>query len=164
MFRARPQLVKSHGSQLYLSAALFTGCSRQNLKTSKLFVGENLLVLLGNRIRELGVAKEWSQEEFAHVSGFHRTYVGQVERGEKNMSFENLVKIAAVLGVTPSELLSALDTGASGIQVKRPKRDRDAASKSVHQAHEVEKLLVKLKHQRTALDETLKKLEDLLSP
>ena len=36
----------------------------------------------------------------------------QIERGEKNISFDNLVKIAAVLGVTPSELLSALDNDA----------------------------------------------------
>ena len=124
---------------------------------------KNLLVLLGNRIRELRVAKEWSQEEFAHVSGFHRTYVGQIERGEKNMSFENLVKIAAVLGVTPSELLSALDTGAQPVSAKRQQRQPGRDAKFVHQAHEVEKLLAKLKHQRTALDETLKKLEELLS-
>ena len=47
----------------------------------------DLLVLLGKKVHELRAARNWSQEEFAHVSGFHRTYVGQIERGEKNISF-----------------------------------------------------------------------------
>ena len=60
----------------------------------------DLLVVLGKRIHDLRAARKWSQEEFAHVSGFHRTYVGQIERGEKNMSFDNLAKVAGSLGVT----------------------------------------------------------------
>ena len=50
---------------------------------------KDLLVLLGKRIHELRAAKKWSQEEFAHMSGLHRTYIGQIERGEKNISFAN---------------------------------------------------------------------------
>jgi transcriptional regulator with XRE-family HTH domain len=72
---------------------------------------KDLLLLLGKRIHELRVARAWSQEEFAHVSGLHRTYIGQIERGEKNISFGNLVKVSAVLGVTASELLSVLEGG-----------------------------------------------------
>jgi len=71
----------------------------------------DLLVLLGKRIHELRAAKKWSQEEFAHVSGFHRTYVGQIERGEKNMSFDNLAKVADALGVTMATLLDGLENG-----------------------------------------------------
>lgn len=71
----------------------------------------DLLALLGKRVHELRAAKKWSQEEFAHVSGLHRTYIGQIERGEKNISFENLLKVAGVLGVTLSELLSGLEDG-----------------------------------------------------
>jgi DNA-binding XRE family transcriptional regulator len=63
------------------------------------------------RVHELRAAKEWSQEEFAHISGLHDTYIGQIERGEKNISFGNLSKIASVLGVTLSELLSGLEDG-----------------------------------------------------
>ena len=44
------------------------------------------------------------------MSGFHRTYIGQIERGEKNISFGNLSKISSVLGVTLAELLSGLES------------------------------------------------------
>ena len=70
----------------------------------------NLLILLGKRVHELRAARKWSQEDFAHISGLHRTYVGQIERGEKNISFGNLSKVSSVLGVTLSELLSGLET------------------------------------------------------
>jgi len=70
---------------------------------------KDLLELLGKRVHERRVARKWSQEEFAHVSGLHRTYIGQIERGEKNISFANLVKISGVLGVTMSELLAGIE-------------------------------------------------------
>ena len=73
----------------------------------------DLLILLGKRVQELRLARKWSQEEFAHVSGLHRTYVGQIERGEKNISFGNLLKVSRVLGVTLSDLLSGLEAGRS---------------------------------------------------
>jgi transcriptional regulator with XRE-family HTH domain len=124
---------------------------------------KNLLILLGKRVRELRVAKEWSQEEFAHVSGLHRTYIGQIERGEKNISFENLVKISSVLSVTASELLLAIDSDAEAAGARRVPPPRDHKSKSVHQAHEIQKLLTKLRHQRSALDRTLSVLEELMA-
>jgi transcriptional regulator with XRE-family HTH domain len=47
-----------------------------------------------------------SQEELAARSGLHRTYVGGIERGERNVSFGNLVKLTRALGVEPSRLLA----------------------------------------------------------
>jgi transcriptional regulator with XRE-family HTH domain len=82
---------------------------------------KNLLILLGKRVHELRTAKKWSQEEFAHISGLHRTYIGQIERGEKNISFGNLSKISSVLGVTLSELLSGLED-ADKLVVKSSRR------------------------------------------
>jgi transcriptional regulator with XRE-family HTH domain len=45
-----------------------------------------------------------SQEDFAEQCGLHRTYIGQVERGEKNISFVNILRIAKGLRAKPSQL------------------------------------------------------------
>ena len=64
--------------------------------------------LVGLRIRELRLAKGISQEALADEAGVHRTYMGSVERGERNISLENIVKIAHALRVAPSQLLHTL--------------------------------------------------------
>lgn len=61
---------------------------------------------LGDAIRIERERKDLSQEAFAHHCGLHRTYIGSVERGERNISLENIVKIAKALGLTCSELFS----------------------------------------------------------
>jgi transcriptional regulator with XRE-family HTH domain len=61
---------------------------------------------LGLAIRQLRRAGGISQEAFAASCGLHRTYVGGIERGERNVSFANLLRIADALGVRPSELLA----------------------------------------------------------
>ena len=60
--------------------------------------------LFGNRVRELRKKQGWSQEEFAHHVGLDRSYIGGVERGERNISLENICQIAAALGVSPAAL------------------------------------------------------------
>lgn len=55
--------------------------------------------LFGERVRELRKEQGLSQEKFAHICGLHRTYIGCVERGEKNISIENIKKIAVALKV-----------------------------------------------------------------
>jgi len=59
---------------------------------------------LGERIRKLRLKKGWSQEHFADVCGLHRTYVGAVERGEKNLTLANLQILADTLQITIAEL------------------------------------------------------------
>lgn len=62
-------------------------------------------VRLGRVIRDRRRNLGYSQESFAEVVNLHRTYVGSVERGERNISLQNLVRIADALGVRLSTLI-----------------------------------------------------------
>ncbi|CAN5761745.1 hypothetical protein BH23ACT11_BH23ACT11_27560 [soil metagenome] len=57
----------------------------------------NVRVLFGRRVRELRKAKGYSQERFAMDSGLDRSYFGSVERGERNVSLDNIAVIAQAL-------------------------------------------------------------------
>ena len=59
----------------------------------------------GQRVRELRIAAGLSQEELAERAGLHRTYVGGIERGERNVGVLNLLQLARALKVRPGELL-----------------------------------------------------------
>lgn len=69
----------------------------------------NAKTLFGSRVRRLRKKKGWSQEEFAHEVGLDRSYMGGVERGERNVSLENICLIAKALGVPPAELFKGWD-------------------------------------------------------
>ena len=58
----------------------------------------------GHRVRELREAKGLSQEELAFKVGVHRTYLGGIERGERNPSLKNIDLIANALGISLAEL------------------------------------------------------------
>lgn len=60
----------------------------------------------GKRVRELRLAMGLSQEELAFKVGVHRTYLGGVERGERNPSLKNIAAIARALDITLQELLT----------------------------------------------------------
>jgi transcriptional regulator with XRE-family HTH domain len=64
---------------------------------------------LGKNLRAFRLAKGLSQEELADLLGFHRTYVGGLERGERNVTLRTLSRLARELGVDPLSLLR--DTG-----------------------------------------------------
>ncbi|VAW79060.1 Transcriptional regulator, MerR family [hydrothermal vent metagenome] len=63
--------------------------------------------LLSTNLRHLRQQQGWSQEILAEHCGLHRTYIGAVERGERNISLDNLERLAEALGVTLCELLDA---------------------------------------------------------
>jgi transcriptional regulator with XRE-family HTH domain len=67
--------------------------------------GEDAKVLFGRRVRQLRKAKGVSQEAFAHAIQIDRSYFGSIERGERNVSLENICLIAEGLGVPPAHLL-----------------------------------------------------------
>jgi transcriptional regulator with XRE-family HTH domain len=67
--------------------------------------GRKELVSLGQAVRELRLAKGWSQEAFADHVGIDRSYIGGIERGEHNLALVNLIKIASTLGIKAAQLL-----------------------------------------------------------
>jgi transcriptional regulator with XRE-family HTH domain len=70
---------------------------------------QNFQRRLGLRIRELRKRRGWSQEEFAHACGLDRSYMGSVERGERNVTLSSLRAIAKGLDVTLSVMFKGLD-------------------------------------------------------
>jgi len=68
---------------------------------------EDYLSQVGNRIRELRVEADLSQEKLAFACDLDRTYIGSVERGERNISVINLRKIAKALNIKSSDLLKS---------------------------------------------------------
>jgi len=68
-------------------------------------VKKDILKRFGARIKELRLQKEWSQELLAEKTGFHRTYIGMVERGERNLSLKNIEIFANSFGLNISDLL-----------------------------------------------------------
>lgn len=64
-----------------------------------------LLKEFGDRIRLLRVEKKLSQEALSFATGFHRTYIGMIERGERNISLTNMAVFARVFEINLSDLL-----------------------------------------------------------
>jgi hypothetical protein len=69
---------------------------------------EHLRIALGSRIMTRRISLGLRQEDLGHLAGMHRTYVGSVERGERNISLENLDRLATALGMSIAALLDGL--------------------------------------------------------
>jgi transcriptional regulator with XRE-family HTH domain len=65
----------------------------------------NILITFGNKVREIRKDKNISQEELAFKANLHRTYIGMIERAEKNITLINIEKIAKALEVDIKKLL-----------------------------------------------------------
>ncbi|HKD14180.1 MAG TPA: helix-turn-helix transcriptional regulator [Candidatus Angelobacter sp.] len=63
---------------------------------------------LGSRIRELRLKKGWSQEEFADRCGIHRSHMGEIERGETNLTLSTLLVISQKLETSISALFKGI--------------------------------------------------------
>lgn len=55
------------------------------------------------------LGRSMSQEELAHVSGYHRNYIGLLERGEKSPSLRTLFNLSGALSIAPSEILRRVE-------------------------------------------------------
>lgn len=71
--------------------------------------GLELRRALAENIRAIRRQKRWSQEKLAEICGLHRTYVGSVERAERNVTLSTLETFATALGVSVPDLLAKRD-------------------------------------------------------
>jgi len=81
--------------------------SRRNKKSARISSLEQAFGLVLRKARE---EKSVSQEALAYMGGYHRTYIGQLERGEKSPSLRTIFALAGSLDVTPSNLLKEVET------------------------------------------------------
>lgn len=73
---------------------------------------------VGQRIRNYRTQKRLSQEKFAELSGCHPTYIGQLERGEKNATLESIERISVALDISLSKLFEKLgDSKDEGLDI-----------------------------------------------
>jgi transcriptional regulator with XRE-family HTH domain len=68
-------------------------------------MSEDILIKFGNKIRKERLKRGYSQEDFAELVGVHRTYIGMIERAEKNITLRSIEKIAKALNVSISKLI-----------------------------------------------------------
>lgn len=77
-------------------------------------------VIFGTRVREHRQKLGISQETLAQLSSVHWTFVGQVERGTRNLSLNNIIKIAAGLDIDPSVLVQGIDGSTVPMEERQP--------------------------------------------
>lgn len=78
--------------------------SRQN-ESNRNAKDKRLLLIIGNNIRAIRNQRGYTQEEFADISGFSRSYYTEIETGKRNISVLNLIKILSVLNIGPNEII-----------------------------------------------------------
>lgn len=71
----------------------------------EIMTNESVLILFGKNVQRLRKSKGLSQEQLAEIAGLHRTYIGMIERAEKNITLINIKKIAVALNVKLTDLL-----------------------------------------------------------
>ena len=73
------------------------------------FVEDDPRVAFGRAVRKVRLQKSISQEKLAELAGIHRTYIGDVERGTRNLGLVNMTRIARALGVSLRELVAEME-------------------------------------------------------
>ena len=74
--------------------------------TTKKYKSENPRAILARNIHRLRAARSWSQEGLAFEAGLHRTFIAHVERQARNISLDNMARIAEALDVSVADLLT----------------------------------------------------------
>ena len=100
--------------------------------------------IIGKRIRSYRQLAGLSQEKVAELAGCHPTYIGQVERGEKNATLESISKISHALGVPLSKLFENIDDS-DELQPGLPAKCYDLVlSRSEHEQEQVYRILIEI--------------------
>ena len=68
-------------------------------------MSKDILIKFGNNVRKEREKRGYSQETFAELVGVHRTYIGMIERAEKNITLKSIEKIAKALNISVSKLI-----------------------------------------------------------
>lgn len=68
----------------------------------------DIVAKFGAKVRTLRLSRGYSQEELAHKASLHRTYIGMIERGEKNITLANIEKIATALDTSIFSIFEGL--------------------------------------------------------
>ena len=74
---------------------------------------KDLLVAFGQTVRKIRLSKDISQEKFADMCDLHRTYISDIELGKRNVSLENIGKMANALDMSISKLFQEVESDAS---------------------------------------------------
>ena len=77
-------------------------------RTGKNVKDKQYLLKIGDNIRTARKQRGYSQEEFADIAGFSRSYYTEIETGKRNISILNLIKIIEALKVNPNEIIGSL--------------------------------------------------------
>ncbi len=72
-------------------------------------MNKDVLIKFGNKVKVERQKRHLSQEQFAEIAGVHRTYIGMIERAEKNITLTNIAKIAAAFEINIEELFQDED-------------------------------------------------------
>ena len=74
---------------------------------------KDLLFAFGQTVRKIRLSKDISQEKFADMCDLHRTYISDIELGKRNVSLENIGKMANALDISISKLFQEVESDAS---------------------------------------------------
>lgn len=124
-----PQESEFDQNSILCKQCLCKRCRRKHLASQTLVGVEDgrsnaLLRALGQRIRDLRIERGFSQEGFADRCGVHRTFMGTVERGESNLSFQNIARVATALEIPLSTLFLGLE--AKAVALSEPTKKSNA--------------------------------------
>lgn len=99
---------------------------------------------VGQRIRNYRTQKCLSQDKLAELAGFHPTYIGQLERGEKNATLESIEKITSALQISLSTLFEGIDSAESNTRNIPLECYEFIASKTKCEQEQIYKILLEM--------------------